>query len=380
MGEPLRAAAGRDPHDRLLSELVGELSMRSTEFRTRWAAHDVRIHTSGVKLMHHPVVGDLDLPYESFPLPADTGLSLVTYARAGVALSRSTRPAGDLGDAERCCRSGAGGPGSLSRGGTCQSPFRRALPARSDPRSTSIMNKRIFAITTLAVALAAAACGPDTRQPSRGDRHRRGCRCGACQCRWLCAQAVVADLPTDRTHLWTARHGRTLGHRGDRRRPARFASAGPPVMRAPIDGQASMARHRSAARVRLSGCSARDRSAAEPSDRVRKDGQPASACGGRREVVSRGAAAYSPLATRRTRPWRGNCPVVVATNAGAAQHYRARLRHARGGHCYNSTAPPLVRPSRGASSRFCNSSAIRRTSQSRGASDTSAEPRLPFSS
>lgn len=50
------------------------------------------------------------------------------------------------------------------------------------------------------------------------------------------------------------------------------------------------------------------------------------------------------------------------------------------GECYNSTAPPLVRPSRGASSRFCNSSAIRRTSQSRGASDTSAEPRLPFSS
>ena len=75
----LRAEAGRDPHDRLLSELVGELSMRSTEFRTRWATHDVRIHTSGVKLMHHPVVGDLDLPYESFPLPADTGLSLVTY-------------------------------------------------------------------------------------------------------------------------------------------------------------------------------------------------------------------------------------------------------------------------------------------------------------
>src|SRR5215207_5104920 len=67
----LRAEAGRDPHDRQLSELIGELSVRSTEFRTRWAAHDVRIHTSGVKLVHHPVVGDLDLPYESFPLPAE---------------------------------------------------------------------------------------------------------------------------------------------------------------------------------------------------------------------------------------------------------------------------------------------------------------------
>lgn len=53
--------------------------MHSTEFRTRWAAHDVRIHTSGVKLMHHPLVGDLDLPYESLPLPADLGQSIVTY-------------------------------------------------------------------------------------------------------------------------------------------------------------------------------------------------------------------------------------------------------------------------------------------------------------
>jgi len=75
----LRAEAGRDPHDRQLSELIGELSVRSTEFRTRWAAHDVRIHTSGVKLVHHPVVGDLDLPYESFPLPAEPSVSLVTY-------------------------------------------------------------------------------------------------------------------------------------------------------------------------------------------------------------------------------------------------------------------------------------------------------------
>jgi hypothetical protein len=75
----LRAEAGRDPHDRRLSELIGELSMRSTEFRTRWAVHDVRVHTSGVKLLHHPVVGDLDLPYESFPLPAEPSLSLVTY-------------------------------------------------------------------------------------------------------------------------------------------------------------------------------------------------------------------------------------------------------------------------------------------------------------
>ena len=65
----LRAEAGRDPYDRQLSDLIGELSTRSDEFRGRWAAHDVRIHTTGVKLLHHPVVGDLDLPFESFPSP-----------------------------------------------------------------------------------------------------------------------------------------------------------------------------------------------------------------------------------------------------------------------------------------------------------------------
>lgn len=75
----LRAEAGRDPYDRDLSDLIGQLSTRSDEFRHRWAAHNVRIHTSGVKLLHHPVVGDLDLPFESFPLPADPGQSLLTY-------------------------------------------------------------------------------------------------------------------------------------------------------------------------------------------------------------------------------------------------------------------------------------------------------------
>ncbi len=75
----LRAEAGRDPYDRDLSDLIGQLSTRSAEFRRRWAAHNVRIHTSGVKLLHHPVVGDLDLPFESFPLPADPSQSLLTY-------------------------------------------------------------------------------------------------------------------------------------------------------------------------------------------------------------------------------------------------------------------------------------------------------------
>jgi transcriptional regulator with XRE-family HTH domain len=75
----LRAEAGRDPYDRQLSDLIGELSTRSNEFRGRWAAHNVRIHTSGIKRLHHPVVGDLELAFESFPLAADPSQSLLTY-------------------------------------------------------------------------------------------------------------------------------------------------------------------------------------------------------------------------------------------------------------------------------------------------------------
>jgi transcriptional regulator with XRE-family HTH domain len=78
----LRAEAGRDPYDRDLSDLIGQLSTRSEEFRRRWAAHNVRIHTSGVKLLHHPLVGDLDLSFESFPAPADPSQSLLVYTAA----------------------------------------------------------------------------------------------------------------------------------------------------------------------------------------------------------------------------------------------------------------------------------------------------------
>jgi transcriptional regulator with XRE-family HTH domain len=75
----LRAEAGRDPYDRQTSDLVGELSTRSDEFRIRWAAHNVRIHTTGVKLLHHPVVGDLELSFDSFPVGSDPNQSLLTY-------------------------------------------------------------------------------------------------------------------------------------------------------------------------------------------------------------------------------------------------------------------------------------------------------------
>jgi len=76
----LRIEAGRDPYDRNLSDLVGELSTRSDEFRTRWAAHDVRLHHTGIKHFHHPVVGALTLSFEAMPLPADPGLTLTALS------------------------------------------------------------------------------------------------------------------------------------------------------------------------------------------------------------------------------------------------------------------------------------------------------------
>jgi transcriptional regulator with XRE-family HTH domain len=78
----LRTAAGRDPHDRRLHELVGELSTRSEEFRRRWHAHDVRTHGTGVKHVHHHVVGDLELAYEGLDLRAEPGLTLTVYSAA----------------------------------------------------------------------------------------------------------------------------------------------------------------------------------------------------------------------------------------------------------------------------------------------------------
>ena len=75
----LRAEAGRDPYDRDLSDLVGELSTRSETFRTLWAAHNVRRHDTGVKRFHHPVVGELSLTFDTMELVADPGLRLFVY-------------------------------------------------------------------------------------------------------------------------------------------------------------------------------------------------------------------------------------------------------------------------------------------------------------
>ncbi|MEP6648942.1 MAG: helix-turn-helix transcriptional regulator [Lapillicoccus sp.] len=75
----LRTEAGRDPYNRELTDLVGELATRSEEFRTRWAAHNVRLHRTGTKHFHHPVVGAVDLSFDALELPGEPGLTLTAY-------------------------------------------------------------------------------------------------------------------------------------------------------------------------------------------------------------------------------------------------------------------------------------------------------------
>ncbi|ULN54543.1 helix-turn-helix transcriptional regulator [Mycolicibacillus parakoreensis] len=75
----LRATVGRNPFDKSLSDLVGELSTRSDEFRVRWAAHNVRRHTTGTKLLRHHVIGEVELNYQSLELPGEPGLRVSVF-------------------------------------------------------------------------------------------------------------------------------------------------------------------------------------------------------------------------------------------------------------------------------------------------------------
>lgn len=78
----LRLEAGRNPHDKALIALVGELSTQSELFRQRWASQDVRYHRSGRKRLRHPAVGQLDLDFEALELPSEPGLALNIYTAA----------------------------------------------------------------------------------------------------------------------------------------------------------------------------------------------------------------------------------------------------------------------------------------------------------
>ncbi|WP_133784652.1 helix-turn-helix transcriptional regulator [Kribbella sp. VKM Ac-2571] len=75
----LRTEAGRNPHDKDLHDLVGELSTRCDDFRTRWGAHNVTRHGTGTKRFRHPVVGELTLSWEALAMTSESGLTLTVY-------------------------------------------------------------------------------------------------------------------------------------------------------------------------------------------------------------------------------------------------------------------------------------------------------------
>jgi hypothetical protein len=80
----LRATAGRDPLDEQVTALIGELSTRSTDFRTRWGKHNVRRHSRGRKVVNHPAVGTLDLAYDDFALPGNPHVSITSRAPSSI--------------------------------------------------------------------------------------------------------------------------------------------------------------------------------------------------------------------------------------------------------------------------------------------------------
>ena len=75
----LRLVAGRHPDDRSLAELIGQLTMNSDEFASRWARHPVRTCTSGVKHLRHPLVGAMELSFENLVIPGTSGQRLIAY-------------------------------------------------------------------------------------------------------------------------------------------------------------------------------------------------------------------------------------------------------------------------------------------------------------
>ncbi len=105
----LRAEAGREPRDRALRELVGELSTLSPEFRGQWAAHDVLMRHDGVKRLQHPDAGHLELTFQSLdlPLPGRVVHDLVVYtAEPGTASEERLRLLASRDSTTACARSG----------------------------------------------------------------------------------------------------------------------------------------------------------------------------------------------------------------------------------------------------------------------------------
>lgn len=104
----MRDAAGKNPHDKDLTDLIGELVTRSDAFRARWAAHDARYHRSGFKRIHHPAVGDLEFEFEGMELPGNEDWILYAYtSRAGSPTEERVALLGSLAATRRTAKAEA---------------------------------------------------------------------------------------------------------------------------------------------------------------------------------------------------------------------------------------------------------------------------------
>lgn len=118
----LRLDAGRHPDDPLLTELVGELTIKSPEFRAWWDDHRVHQRTHGTKRMRHPAVGPVTIHYEALALPGDPDQTVFVY---------TTRPGSTSSDSMRLLASWAarrGGPAAAPPPVPGAAPARRAAP------------------------------------------------------------------------------------------------------------------------------------------------------------------------------------------------------------------------------------------------------------
>ncbi|MGX7670397.1 helix-turn-helix transcriptional regulator [Plantactinospora sp. DSM 117369] len=78
----MRAAVATDPTHPRATAIVGELSIRSAEFRRLWAQHDVRESVSGTKTFRVPEVGDIVLDWDTYPLPGNPGPVMLVFTAA----------------------------------------------------------------------------------------------------------------------------------------------------------------------------------------------------------------------------------------------------------------------------------------------------------
>ena len=181
----LRTEAGRSPHDKALSNLIGELSTRSEHFRTWWAAHNVRFHRTGVKRFRHPVVGDLTLTFEALDLAADEGLRISAYtAEPGTpsddALKLLASWAATLDQADHSPGRSAASASALTFGTTWTGPSpvprtTRALPAPRPAGDCRLSHGELPMSLEPGPERSRPASGP-----TRSSRSRPTPSCGSC--------------------------------------------------------------------------------------------------------------------------------------------------------------------------------------------------------